>query len=98
MKVIADLCVVPIGVGVSLGSYIAVCEKILTKAGLKTHLHGYGTNIEGDWGQVMQAIEECHRALHDMGVPRISSTIRLGTRIDREQTIEDKIRSVAEKL
>jgi len=98
MKVIADLCVVPIGVGVSLGSYIAVCEKILLKAGLKTHLHGYGTNIEGEWSQVMQAIEECHRTLHDMGVPRISSTIRLGTRIDREQTIEDKIRSVEEKL
>ncbi len=98
MKVIADLCVVPIGVGVSLGSYIAVCEKILLKAGLKTHLHGYGTNIEGEWDQVMKAIEECHRALHDMGVPRISSTIRLGTRIDRAQTLEDKIRSVEEKL
>ena len=98
MKVIADLCVVPIGVGVSLGSYIAVCEKILTKAGLKTMMHGYGTNVEGEWDQVMQAIRECHETLHEMGVPRISSTIRLGTRVDREQTIEDKIRSVQEKL
>jgi uncharacterized protein (TIGR00106 family) len=98
MKVIADLCVVPIGVGVSLGSYIAVCEKILTKAGLKTYLHGYGTNVEGEWDQVMQAIKECHQALHDMGVPRISSTIRLGTRTDKDQTIEDKIRSVESAL
>jgi len=98
MKVIVDFCVVPIGVGVSLGSYIAVCEKILIKAGLKTHLHGYGTNIEGEWDEVMRAIKECHQTLHDMGVPRISSTIRLGTRTDREQTIEDKIRSVEEKL
>ena len=98
MKVIVDFCVVPIGVGVSLGSYIAVCEKILIKAGLKTHLHGYGTNIEGEWDEVMRAVKECHQALHGMGVPRISSTIRLGTRIDREQTIEDKIRSVEEKL
>ena len=98
MKVIADFCVVPIGVGVSLGSYIAECEKILLKAGLKTHLHGYGTNVEGEWDEVMRAIKECHRVLHDMGVPRISTTIRLGTRIDRDQTIEDKIRSVEEKL
>jgi uncharacterized protein (TIGR00106 family) len=98
MKVIADLCVVPIGVGVSLGSYIAACEKILTKAGLKTQLHGYGTNVEGEWDQVMLAIKECHQTLHGMGVPRISSTIRLGTRVDRDQTIEDKIRSVEEKL
>jgi len=98
MKVIVDFCVVPIGVGVSLGSYIAACEKILQKAGLKTHLHGYGTNVEGEWDQVMQAIKECHQTLHDSGVPRISTTIRLGTRVDRDQTIEDKIRSVEEKL
>jgi uncharacterized protein (TIGR00106 family) len=98
MKVIADLCVVPIGIGVSMGSYIAACEKILKKAGLKTHLHGYGTNIEGDWDKVMQAIKECHEALHKKGVPRISSTLRFGTRVDRDQTIEDKIRSVEEKL
>jgi uncharacterized protein (TIGR00106 family) len=98
MKVIADICVIPIGVGVSLGSYIAECEKILIKAGLKVHLHGYGTNVEGEWDTVMQAFKECHRVLHEMGAPRISSTIRLGTRIDREQTIEDKIRSVEEKL
>jgi uncharacterized protein (TIGR00106 family) len=98
MKVIVDFCVVPIGVGVSLGSYIAVCEKILLKAGLQTRLHGYGTNVEGEWDEVMLAIKDCHQALHDMGVPRISTTIRLGTRIDREQTIEDKIRSVEEKL
>ena len=98
MKVIADLCVVPLGVGVSLGSYIAECEKILQKAGLKTQLHGYGTNIEGEWDLVMQAIKDCHQLLHDSGVPRISSTIRLGTRVDREQSIEDKIRSVREKL
>ncbi len=98
MNVIVDFCVVPIGVGVSLGSYIAECEKILRKAGLKTHLHGYGTNVEGEWDEVMQALKACHQKLHEMGVPRISSTVRLGTRVDREQTIEDKIRSVEEKL
>ncbi len=98
MKVIADLCVIPIGVGVSLGIYIAECEKILIKAGLKTRLHGYGTNIEGEWDEVMQAIKECHQKLHDMGAPRISSTLRFGTRVDREQTLEDKICSVEDKL
>lgn len=98
MKVIADLTVIPIGVGVSLGSYVAECEKILKKAGLKVRLHAYGTNIEGDWDEVMAAVKECHRALHAMGVPRVSSTVKLGTRIDRDQTMEEKVRSVEEKL
>ncbi len=98
MKLIADLCVVPLGVGVSLSPYIAECEKVLKEAGLSTHLHAYGTNIEGDWDEVMAAIKRCHERLHELGVPRISSTLRFGTRIDREQSIADKIRSVSEKL
>jgi len=98
MKVIVDFCLVPIGVGVSTSKYIAECEKILSEAGLKTHLHAYGTNIEGEWEQVFAAIQRCHARVHAMGAPRISSTIRLGTRTDRDQTMEDKVRSVQEKL
>jgi|SRR5579863_4703281 len=98
MKVIADLCVIPIGVGVSVSKEVAVCERILTAAGLKTSLHAYGTNIEGDWDQVFAAVKQCHEALHAAGVPRISTSMRFGTRIDREQKIEDKVRSVKEKL
>jgi len=36
--------------------------------------------------------------VHEMGAPRISTTLRLGTRTDRDQTMGDKIRSVEEKL
>jgi uncharacterized protein (TIGR00106 family) len=98
MKVIADLCVVPIGIGVSVSKEVAICERILTAAGLKTHLHAYGTNIEGDWDRVFAAVKQCHEALHSAGVPRISTNMRFGTRIDREQTMEDKVSSVEQKL
>jgi len=98
MKVIADLCVVPIGIGVSVSKEVAICERILAAAGLKTQLHAYGTNIEGDWDQVFAAVKQCHEALHAAGVPRISTNMRFGTRVDREQRMDDKVRSVAEKL
>jgi uncharacterized protein (TIGR00106 family) len=98
MKVLVDLCIVPIGVGVSLSTYIAECEKILTEAGLKTSLHSYGTNIEGEWDEVFTAIKRCHKKVHAMGAPRISTTIKLGTRIDRNQTMEEKVESVKSKL
>ena len=98
MNVIMDLCIVPLGVGVSLSTYIAVCEKILQEAGLKTHLHAYGTNIEGEWETVMRAVERCHRSLHEQGVPRITTTIKLGTRVDRAQTMSEKVQSVAQKM
>ena len=98
MKVIVDFCLIPIGAGVSVSRYIAECEIILRDAGLKTQLHANGTNIEGEWEAVFAAIKRCHERVHEMGAPRISSTIRLGTRTDREQTMEDKIKSVQEKL
>jgi uncharacterized protein (TIGR00106 family) len=98
MKVIADLCIVPLGVGVSLSKYIAACEKVLKEAGLKIHLHAYGTNIEGEWDQVFAAVKHCHEVLHALGCPRISSTLRFGTRTDRPQTMEEKVQSVQEKL
>jgi len=98
MKAIADFCVVPLGVGVSVSKYIAACETVLVEAGLEHRLHAYGTNVEGDWDAVFAAIKRCHDVVHEMGAPRISTTIRVGTRVDREQTMEDKVRSVEEKL
>jgi uncharacterized protein (TIGR00106 family) len=98
MNVIVDVSVVPIGVGTSLSKYIAACHQIFHQAGLETQLHANGTNIEGDWETVFAALKRCHQELHDMGVPRIATTIRLGTRVDRPQTMDDKIRSVEEKL
>jgi len=98
MKVIIDLTVVPIGVGVSLSEYVAACENVLKDAGLKIQLHANGTNIEGKWDDVFEAVKKCHEVVHNMGAPRISTNIKLGTRTDRDQTMDDKIISVQEKL
>ena len=98
MNVILDLCLVPIGVGVSVSKYVAACERVLTEAGLSPKLHAYGTIVEGEWNRVLAAVRQCHEKVHEMGAPRISTTIKLGTRTDRAQTAEQKVRSVQEKL
>ncbi len=98
MHVIADLCVVPIGVGVSVSRYVAACQEVLDEAGLQTRLHAYGTNIEGEWDEVFTAIRRCHEKVHALGAPRISTTLKFGTRTDREQTMDAKVESVERKL
>lgn len=50
----------------------------------------------------MQAIHDCHAAVHAMGAPRIATDVRIGTRIDRDtQTGEGnagKVKRVEEIL
>lgn len=98
MNVILDFCVVPMGVGVSISKYVVACERILSDAGLSTRLHAYGTNVEGEWDAVFSAVKRCHQHIHEMGCARISTSIRVGTRTDRGQTMKDKIKSVEDKL
>lgn len=98
MKVVLDFCVVPIGVGTSVSEHVVACERVLEDAGLSHRMHAYGTNVEGEWDDVMAAVKRCHELLHERGVPRISTTIRVGTRTDKDQGIASKIRSVEEKL
>lgn len=98
MNTIVEFCIIPLGVGVSLSEYIAVCEQVLEEAGLKVELHANGTNIEGDWDAVMGAVKKCHQRVHEMGAPRISTSLKVGTRTDRRQTLSDKVHSVQEKM
>ena len=98
MKVLADVSVVPLGVGVSVSEYVAACQRVFSEAGLDTNLHAYGTNVEGEWDQVFTAIKRCHEMVHEMGAPRVSTVIKAGTRVDRDQTLADKVRSVESKL
>nr|WP_067286196.1 MTH1187 family thiamine-binding protein [Marinobacterium profundum] len=98
MNVMIDLCVVPLGVGVSVSPHVAACQRVFQDAGLSHQMHAYGTNVEGEWEAVFAAVRRCHEVLHDMGAPRVSTSMRVGTRTDREQTIADKISSVEQKL
>ncbi len=94
MWVSIDLCIVPIGVGVSLAPYIKDCISIIKKHNLNFELGPNGTAIEGEWNQVFECIKSCHEVLHSEGVPRVFTTLKVNTRTDRKQLFKDKIESV----
>ena len=98
MKVLADISIIPLGGGESLSPYIAACLRVFTEAGLEPRLHAFGTNVEGEWTQVMDAGRRCHEVVHEMGAPRVSATVKLSTRADRNQSLQEKVESVWEKL
>ncbi len=98
MHVLIDVSVVPLGVGLSLSPYVAACERVFSEAGLTTRLHAFGTNVEGEWDEVFGAVKRCHEVLHAMGAPRVSTIVKVGTRTDKAQGLDDKVKSVEHKL
>lgn len=90
MKALAEIQVIPIGVGVSVRNEVKRAHEIIEQSGLIVQLHAYGTNVEGDLSLVLDTIKAVHETLHAEGVVRLSTFIKLGTRSDKEPTLAAK--------
>jgi uncharacterized protein (TIGR00106 family) len=95
---IVELSIIPIGVGTSLSEYVAEVMRVIQESGLTYESHSMGTNIEGEWDEVMPLIKECHERLYRMGVKRMSTTLRISDRRDKPYTMRGKMESLEEKL
>ncbi|PVH14804.1 uncharacterized protein CXQ87_005080 [Candidozyma duobushaemuli] len=96
---LADVCLIPIGTGTaSVSDEVAVITKMARESHLSTTLHSAGTTIAGPWNEVMDLIGQFHEKLHEKGVVRIQSDIRVGSRTDKAQSPQDKIDIVEKKL
>jgi len=98
VHVIATFTLVPVGTGVSLSGFVAETERVLRGSGLTYELHANGTDVEGEWDEVMAAIRRCVEAVHALGAPRVHTVLQFGTRTDREQRMADKVASVRARL
>ncbi|KHN99467.1 uncharacterized protein MAM_02320 [Metarhizium album ARSEF 1941] len=95
----ADFCLIPVGTGTaSVAREVARVQRVLEASGLKYTLHSAGTTVEGGWDDVMTAIGKAHAAVHEGGVARVQSSVRVGSRTDKKQTAEDKVRRVEDLL
>ena len=95
---IVELSIIPIGAGTSLSEYIAEVMKAIQESGLKYESHSMGTNIEGEWDEIMPLVKRCHERLYQKGVERISTILRISDRRDKPYTIEGKMESLEGKL
>ncbi|QUC19304.1 uncharacterized protein UV8b_03545 [Ustilaginoidea virens] len=95
----ADFCLIPIGTGsASVAEEVAEVQRVLGASGLKYTLHSAGTTVEGRWDDVMAAIGKAHAVLHRRGVVRVQSSVRVGSRTDKRQAAEDKVKRVEDLL
>lgn len=95
----ADFCLIPIGTSSpSVSAQIADVQRLIEKSGLKYVMHSAGTTLEGPWDKVHHVIGQAHMLLHQQGIVRIQTDIRVGSRTDKEQSFEDKVNKVRELL
>ena len=96
----ADLTVIGLGrTDPSAGAYIAEIQRRLAaqdKVGYR--LHAMGTSLEGETADILEIVGELHTVPFELGLPRVYSVLKLDERRDKEQTLDDKVRSVEERL
>ncbi len=108
-KVVAEISVIPLGKkfstdtmndSTSISKEVAVAfEAIQRIPQVKVTLNAMGTEIEANnIKDILKSIDAAHQALKDVGIKRIISTIRIDERLDKTETLQDRINSVKEKL
>ena len=90
MRALAEIQVIPIGVGVSVRPQVRRAHQLLVDSGLTVEAHAYGTNVEGELDEILAAIRRIHETLHAEGVVRIATSVKLGTRTDKVPSLAGK--------
>ena len=94
---IVEFSIIPIGKGESLSPYVAEAFKIIEASGVAHEHHAMGTNLEGDWDDVMAVIKACRDKLLQSS-NRVSLSIKIDDRKDATDRISSKVRSAREKM
>jgi uncharacterized protein (TIGR00106 family) len=77
----------------------AAFDAIRKAEGVRATLTALGTQIEADsLNHVINAVRDAHEAAKRAGALRIVSTIKIDERLDKSQTLEDKVDAVRQRL
>lgn len=97
---VVEVTIIPLGTGSpSVSSYVAACHKVLEQAQhIKYQLTPMATVLEGELGHILEVVRRMHEVPFNAGALRVSTTIRIDDRRDKELTMEGKIQAVRNKL
>lgn len=96
----AEVTVIPIGrEGASISGILAeVARHLAAQDRVRFRMQAMGTELEGDVGDILKLAGELQEIPLMLGVPRVYTVLKLDNRVDRDQSLEDKVAAVEEKL
>lgn len=80
-----------------LSEDVAKVLKLIEESGLSYQFHSMGTNIEGEWDQVMDLIKRCREKLREDN-NRIGLMILIDDKKEGADQLDYKVKSAKEKL
>jgi uncharacterized protein (TIGR00106 family) len=98
---IIELTIIPIGTGsTSLSGYVADLVKELEQAPepIQFELTAMSTIIEGQLEDLLQVVRRLHEVPFLHGAARVSTSIKIDDRRDLAASIQQKMKSVTDKL
>ncbi len=94
----AEITIVPVGVGASVSDYVAEALKIIERSRLKYRITPTSTIIEGGLDDLFKIMKEMHESPFKKGAPRVVTVIKIDDRRDKSITMEYKVKIVEEKI
>ena len=97
---IVEVTISPMGTGTpSISRYVAACHKVLAQEpDLTYQLTPMSTIIEGDLDRILTVVRRMHEVPFANGAQRVSTSLRIDDRRDKELTMAGKIKAVEDKL
>lgn len=93
--ILADLAIFPTSEGSSVSKYVKEVIRTIENSGLKSLTGGMSTVIESpDLKSLFNLIEETDKVLVNMGAKRIHVDLRIDHRLDKDATVETKLKAV----
>jgi uncharacterized protein (TIGR00106 family) len=98
---IVQVTVVPIGTGsTSLSEYVAELCRVLDEAGdsIRYELTPMSTIMEGELEAILAVVRQLHEAPFRQGAMRVSTSITIDDRRDKQASMKQKMESVEKRL
>ena len=96
---IAEITVVPSGVGPSVSEYVARAQKVIDRhPEVKYQLTPMGTVLEGEMDDILEVIKDVHNSTFDERVQRVLTLIKIDERRDKPLSMQGKLESVRARL
>jgi uncharacterized protein (TIGR00106 family) len=95
--VLLEFSITPLGMGESVGQYVARAVDVIDRSGLNYQLHAMGTIVEGELNQVLAVLRSTIEEL-TKDCPRLSVTAKIDYRANHSGMLTAKPAAIEKRL